>query len=199
MSKRYSQPGFIIDSDSPLHSEDITFSPLKSAAVLIPLLYTQQQWHVLFIRRAERLGDHHSGQVAFPGGKVETQDKSLQQTAIRETHEEIGINANDIEVLAQLSPYHTISNFKVHPFVGLIPWPTHLDPQTSEVAKIFTIPLRWLMDCNNYSLKESPKANRFASVHYKHYEGELLWGATARMTLTLLQALDKGDILIDNL
>ncbi len=173
--------------------------------MLIPLLQDQNEWHVLFIRRADRLGDRHSGQVAFPGGKHEAGDTSIRHTALREAEEEIGLAHHNVEVLGELNTYRTISHFRIHPFVSIIPWPLPLTPEVSEVASIFTIPLNWLKDENNYYLKVPEQRHpsipenhkRHPAVYYKRYNGELLWGATARMTLHLLHALDNRIISIE--
>ena len=196
-----------MQSDAPISSAE-SVSSARKAAVLAPLLKQDGEWHVLYIRRAEREGDRHSGQVAFPGGKCDPDDVSLRHTALREANEEIGLETRDVSVIAELPPYYTISNFSVHPIVGVIPWPLPLSRQESEVARIFTIPLSWLHDDSNYYLKThslNPRdhgrthfaSSRTAAVHYKPYQGEILWGATARMTLGLLKALDEGEIVID--
>ena len=205
MRKQYELPGYLRSSDGIVLSKAESQRPLSKAAVLINLLQRNNQWHVLFIKRAQREGDYHSGQVAFPGGKYEETDTSIRHTALREAHEEIGLHPSSVEVLGSLNTYITISNFQIHPFVSLVPWPTELIPQDSEVAKIFTIPLKWLADERNYSLKTPhrhhpsvPLSNdRPKAVYFELYEGELLWGATARMTLSLLQALDNRKIVIE--
>ncbi len=205
MVKQYERPGFLRSSDGPLLQNVESNRPLSKAAVLINLLHHGNEWHVLFIKRAARQGDYHSGQVAFPGGKYEDADSSIKHTALRETHEEIGLQPAHVEILGCLEPYTTISNFQIHPFVSLMPWPTELTPHEAEVARIFSIPLKWLSDEQNYSLK-SPhmrhpsvpvNINRPQAVYFERYEGELLWGATARMTLSMLQALDTGKIVIE--
>ncbi len=169
---------------------------LHRAAVLILLTEIKSQWHVLFIRRADRDGDLHSGQVAFPGGKFEPDDHSLEMTAIREAQEEIGLHPNNIQIIGQLSSYHTITDFEIHPFAGVMPWPVNLSPQLSEVSRIFTIPLRWLQNSNNYSLNKHAqyKTRRAPIVYFKKYDGELLWGATARITLSFLDAINQGEL-----
>jgi 8-oxo-dGTP pyrophosphatase MutT (NUDIX family) len=95
----------------------------REAAVLMPFLRIEEAWHILYIRRAHCEGDRHSGQVAFAGGKREASDDSLLTTALRETEEEVGIAANDIEVLGHINHHHTISEFQVRPYVGVVPWP----------------------------------------------------------------------------
>lgn len=205
MQKQYELPGYLRPSDGPLLTDVESQRSLSKAAVLINLLQRNNEWHVLFIKRAERNGDYHSGQVAFPGGKYEEGDSSIRHTALREAHEEIGLHPAHVEVLGCLDSYTTISNFQIYPFVSLVPWPTALTPQKSEVAKIFTIPLRWLADEKNYSLKTPHRrhpsipagSDRPQAVYFEHYDGELLWGATARITLSLLQALDNRKIVIE--
>lgn len=173
--------------------------PLKDAAVLIPLVRHEDQWQLLFIRRASNQRDRHSGQVAFPGGAHERGDASLQATALRETREEIGLHAERIRILGQLEPYLTISHFHVTPVVGLVHWPAPLALQESEVARAFLIPLAWLRDRSNFTLRarrelDPQSARRHPVIVFEPYDGEVLWGATARMTVNFIRALDDGVI-----
>jgi len=134
----------------------------------------------------------HSGQVAFAGGKHEDQDEDLEATAKRETHEEIGVAPEDIRILGQLSPHHSISQFQITPVVGTLPWPYNLTLDSSEVSHTFTMPLNWLADQNNHEVRHrqlSQTKNPVPVVYYDKYDGELLWGATARMTLSLINTL----------
>lgn len=167
----------------------------RQAAVLIPLIKVEGEWEILYIRRTERDNDRHSGQVAFPGGAAEKQDSSPVATALRETHEEIGIKPEDITVLHTIDTYVTISDFQVTPVVGVIKWPTTLIPQPEEVSRIFSIPLHWLRQQDNFEVRArvvpSPTNKRNPVIYFKTYDGELLWGATARMTLNLIKALDE--------
>ena len=96
-------------SDDAMHlNSDAPFPrALKDAAVLVPLALHKDQWHVLFIRRASNEQDRHSGQVAFPGGRLEESDASHEDAALRETHEEIGIPADKIKLLGKITPYVT--------------------------------------------------------------------------------------------
>ena len=164
----------------------------REAAVLVPFLRIDEAWHILFIRRTSFDGDRHSGQVAFAGGKREDTDESLLTTALREAEEEVGLAADDVEVLGYINHHHTISEFQVRPYVATMPWPYELRPDGVEVARIFTIPLRWLADDSNYRTeqRQHPQSQRpWPVVYYDRYDGELLWGATARMTLSLLDIL----------
>jgi 8-oxo-dGTP pyrophosphatase MutT (NUDIX family) len=164
----------------------------REAAVLVPFLRIDDAWHILYIRRTSFEGDRHSGQVAFAGGKRDDIDDSLLATALREAEEEVGLKARDVEVLGYINHHHTISEFQVRPYVASIPWPYELTPDGVEVARIFTIPLQWLADESNYRTehRQHPESQRpWPVVYYDRYDGELLWGATARMTLSLLDVL----------
>lgn len=161
---------------------------LRSAAVLVPLAYFQNEWHVLYTRRTERV-EAHKGQVSFPGGASDAGETAPEQTALREADEEIGMNPADVQVLGQLSRMITISSFVVSPIVGVIPFPYAFKISGAEVARVFTIPLLWLANRNNFwefSFRESEKS----LIAYHPFDGELLWGATARMTVNLLKTLE---------
>ena len=84
----------------------------REAAVLLPLVRTGDQWHLLFIRRATNEQDRHSGQVAFPGGAKDADDTCATDTALRETSEEIGVSADRVKIIAELGPYYTISHYQ---------------------------------------------------------------------------------------
>ncbi len=166
--------------------------PPKPAAVLVPLAWFEGAWHVVYIRRAVSARDHHSGQVAFPGGRLEPADRTAERAALREAHEEIGLHPRATSVLGRLPAYLTITNYRVIPVVATIDWPYAFDLAEDEVSRVFTIPVAWLADAGNYELRPRDRVIPGKPVHviyYRHYDGELLWGATARMTLSLLDAL----------
>lgn len=164
----------------------------REAAVLIPFLRIKQAWHILYIRRAHFEGDRHSGQVAFAGGKRDTSDSNLEMTALREAEEEVGLAPEDVTLLGRLNHHHTISEFQVTPYVGVIRWPYSLHLDEIEVARAFTMPLSWLANKSNYRMEDRthPDSKRsWPIIYYDYYDGELLWGATARMTLSLIEVL----------
>ena len=115
--------------------------PLKQAAVLIPLIDDGNQLYVLLTKRSMHLR-HHPGQVAFPGGKVEEVDINLMHTASRETHEEIGLPPNLINVIGNLHSYEVISGFEVTPFIAFIPNNFNYIQDDNEVSDIFKVPLK---------------------------------------------------------
>jgi len=184
-----------MDSDAP------SPTPLKQAAVLIPLVRQDDQWHILFIRRASNEQDRHSGQVAFPGGRMDEGDASHEHTALRETHEEIGVHPDGIQLLGKIDPYVTISDYAVTPVVGILNWPATLTLQTTEVARAFLMPLSWLQNTGNFTYRAradlDPKsARRHPIIVFNEFDGETLWGATARMTLNFLKAVSDEKIII---
>ena len=163
----------------------------KPAAVLIPMLRQDGEWHLLFILRAQVEGDMHSAQVAFPGGRLDPGETTAQEAALREAREEIALDTGNIRLLGNLEDFITISNYQVTPVVGVIPWPIELHPDPREVQRVFTIPLSWLVDPINREQRErvAPDGQTLKVVYFKPYDRELLWGVTARITLNFLHAL----------
>lgn len=164
---------------------------IRPAAVLVPLLWKDDQWHLLLTRRTELL-QNHKGQVAFPGGATEPGDATPEATALREAYEEIGLKPEDVILYGRLVSRPTVTNFVVTPVVGKIRWPNEFVLSPQEVSRIFTIPLEWLADPAHR--EERPRAfpdgYHENVIYYQPYGGEILWGISARITLDLLHALD---------
>jgi 8-oxo-dGTP pyrophosphatase MutT (NUDIX family) len=162
----------------------------RAAAVLVPLLKKDQEWCLLFTRRAETL-NRHKGQVAFPGGVAEEQDGAPETTALREAYEEIGLRPGDVNLLGRLALRLTVTDFLITPVVGLIPWPYAFTLSPQEVSRVFTIPIRWLADPANHEEQSRilPGGALEKVVYFQTYDGENLWGATARMVVELMQVL----------
>ncbi len=162
---------------------------LRPAAILMPLLVYEGRWHLLLTHRSEHLIEH-KGQVAFPGGAREQGDADLKFTALRETHEEIGIRPEDVHVYGDLGDMPIITGYMVRVFVGRIPWPYKLDLNTDEVESAFIIPLQWLTDPDHRTIRYRSFAGReFPVIYFDLFEGHQLWGASAEMTIALLEAL----------
>jgi 8-oxo-dGTP pyrophosphatase MutT (NUDIX family) len=183
------QSGVIASTDG--YADMYSGVKLNCAAVLIPLIFWKSQWHLVFTHRTEAV-EHHKGQVSFPGGGCEIGESSPEQTALREAAEEIGIKPGDVRVLGRMNDVLTITNYRVTPVVGVMPWPYDIHPEPAEVERIFTIPLLWLADPANWSeqlIRPSGKTRSFPVISYHPYEGEVLWGASARMTQNFLFVL----------
>lgn len=163
---------------------------LKSAAVLVPLVDHVEGMTVLLTRRTDSLSSH-AGQISFPGGGLETGDNSPEDTALRETEEEIGIAPTQIELVGRLKAHDTRTGFRVLPVVGLLRPPLSPTPDPSEVASIFEVPLAFILDPANHRLELHPDggANRqYRAVPYgEHY----IWGLTARVLFDLLHVVGK--------
>lgn len=165
------------------------------AAVLIPLYQEDGDWNLLFTRRTDSV-DVHAGQVSFPGGRIEDSDVSAVAAALREAQEEIGLDPADVELLGQLNPIFTVTQFLVTPVVGVIPWPYPLASNPTEVAHTFGVPIKWLSDPNNVEVRERQPLvpGRNIQVYYfKEFDGETIWGVTARITVNFLQMLDAAN------
>ena len=161
---------------------------LTPAAVLFPIVARQEGFTVLLTQRTAHLRDH-AGQISFPGGRVEEEDESAVQTALRETEEEIGLVRQHIEILGFLPEYRTGTGFQVTPVVGLVHPPFELKPDPFEVAEVFEVPLDFLLDPDNH--KRHSMHYRGALRHYfaMPYGDYFIWGATAGMIRSLTERM----------
>lgn len=162
----------------------------REAAVLVPLVCQNGTLSLLFTRRTDLVNDH-KGQVAFPGGSVESDDASISETALRETFEEIGIPTSKINVLGFLRPFPTITGFMIAPVIGLVPWPYDMRLSAEEVSRVFTVPLDWLADPANREERDMilMDGRNERVIFFSTYDGEKIWGVTARITLGFLKAI----------
>ena len=161
----------------------------RPSAVIMPLIVIEDEWHMLFTHRSPRLIEH-SGQVSFPGGSRDQEDKSLEETALREMQEEIGVLPQDVVVFGSLGEMPIITGYLVRVYVGQIPWPYPLKINQDEVESVFTIPLCWLADPDHRMTRYRNYAGReIPVIFFDLYQGYQLWGASAEMTVALLEAL----------
>jgi 8-oxo-dGTP pyrophosphatase MutT (NUDIX family) len=163
---------------------------VTEAAVLVPLVDRSGRVQILFTQRTAHLDDH-AGQISFPGGRVEESDASREETALRETEEEIGLPPGSVAVLGRLPQYEIPSGFRITPVVGWIEPPFALKPDPFEVAAVFEAPLEYFLDTARYQRRQF----RFRGRH-RHYlaipfEGRYIWGATAGMLYHLCRLLRR--------
>lgn len=164
---------------------------LTEAAVLVPIVHREPELTVLLTQRTSHLNDH-AGQVSFPGGRVEENDPSPEETALRETLEEIGLQRRHVSVLGRLPEYITGTGFRVIPIVGWVEPHFELSLDTFEVAEAFEVPLRFLLDPANHQKKRLLWEGREREFYVMPYERHYIWGATAGMLRVLYQALKDG-------
>jgi 8-oxo-dGTP pyrophosphatase MutT (NUDIX family) len=166
-------------------------SDFLHAAVLIPIFSVKGEYRILFTKRSTQVKTH-KGQISFPGGAVEEADQSLQETALREAYEEIGLLKEDVEILGQADAMTTVvSNFIVHPFVGSIPYPYDFTICSDEVDRIIEVPFRVFLE-NDPKYRQN--SAEFEGVTYPgsafKYRGDVIWGATARILENLVEILE---------
>lgn len=173
--------------------EALRASDFRDAAVLVILVQRETGLHVLFTRRTAHL-THHAGQISFPGGRTEATDAGPIATALRETHEEIGLAARLVEVIGQLPTYHTVTGYRITPVVGLVSELPLLILERNEVDEVFEVPLAFLMDAGRHQRRSlvvsalgEPEIKRF--FYAMPYQDYFIWGATAGMLRNLFHFL----------
>ncbi len=158
----------------------------REAAVLAPVVDRPDGDGLLFIKRADHLGEH-PGQMSFPGGGREPEDADLAATATREAREEVGLPPAAVDVVGRLDDIRTVTDYAVRPFVGRVPDRAY-EPGDDEVAETAVLPLSALTDPDNYDSerRDHPRYGEIR-VHYFRVDGYTVWGATGRMLVQLLE------------
>jgi len=157
----------------------------KVSAILLLLFPKENELHFVLTKRTSKYpGDIHSGQISFPGGSRESNDAELFHTALRETHEEIGVTSDKIKILGQLSElYIPVSNFMVYPFVGFIDHQPFYIPQVDEVDEIIEVSIDLLLDPATIHFKDMKIRDGYIlkDIPYFNLYNHVVWGATAMM------------------
>jgi 8-oxo-dGTP pyrophosphatase MutT (NUDIX family) len=163
----------------------------KDSAVLILLFPKSGEWWTVFMKRNQYDGPH-SGQVSFPGGKKDTIDKTLLETALRETCEETGIDTSGTIIAGPLSPLQIpVSGFIVHPFIAVMNHLPEFSPDKNEVEYLIEVPLRELISPSASKYKQMLIRNADVNVPYFDIQNEVIWGATAMILSEFLQVYKR--------
>jgi len=160
---------------------------MKVSAVLVPIFLKAGQYHLLFIQRTERVREH-KGQISFPGGAYEKDDRILLNTALREAEEEIGLAPGDVDVLGELDDVPTASsNYVISPFVGAIPYPYKFQLDKWETEELIEVPIASLLDTDCYS--ESIVKLNGLEIDTGFYKcgDKIIWGATSKILKQFLE------------
>lgn len=161
---------------------------VTQAAVLIPLVLQEEGLSVLLTQRTNHLRDH-AGQISFPGGRMDPDDIDPNHTALRESEEEIGLDRSRVEIIGHLPQYLTVSGYSVTPVVGLVQAQAEYPLDEFEVADVFEVPLRFLMDPANHQVRVWQSEQGGRRFYAMPYENRFIWGATAGMLRNLYHLL----------
>lgn len=163
----------------------------RTAAVLVPIIEREGELHLVYIRRSD-IVESHRGQVAFPGGRVNPEDRTLLDTALREAQEEVNIEPHTVDVLGGFPTMSTVSSgMLVAPFVGVLTSAPEYRADPVEVAEIFEVPLSVLADARYRGMYEWKRDGGRSSSNFPAilYSGQTIWGLTLRITESLLEIL----------
>jgi 8-oxo-dGTP pyrophosphatase MutT (NUDIX family) len=159
----------------------------KKSAVLMPMFERDGEAHVVLLRRSENLR-RHGGQVAFPGGRYEPEDASLEITALREAEEEIGLARADVRVIGALDDLYTFTGYVITPYAAWLDREVSFKPNPSEVSRVFSAPLSTFLQ----------KPSGFFPRAGHRIDGEFVWGATSMILKSLLEVLRAAEKILDD-
>lgn len=169
-----------------IHVESEGFTP---TAVLIPVCEKTGEYFIIVTKRTEEV-NNHKGQISFPGGHRQAEDKNLRDTALRESWEEIGLKPGDVEVLGELDDVLTATTkFIISPFVAAFPCPYTFKASAREVETIIEVPLAVLLDKSNFSEELKLHQGELVPEYTYRYGHWVIWGATARILKQFLEVV----------
>lgn len=172
---------------------EITDGAYTQAAVLLPLLRDGDEYKIIFTKRTDKV-ERHKGQISFPGGTVDEKDASFLDTALREADEEIGLARNNVEILGVLDDTATAaSKFIIHPYVGLISHPYAFNLNAFEVVRLIEIPLHYFFAVHQaMGCGDDPSGRNTLQPPVFEYDKDVIWGATARITVNLVDVISEN-------
>jgi 8-oxo-dGTP pyrophosphatase MutT (NUDIX family) len=161
------------------------------AAVLVPLIDRPEGLSVLLTQRATGLAKH-SGQISFPGGRLEPSDPDVASAALREAQEEVGLDPSRVQVFGYLPDHIVISGFRVTPVLSLVTPPFTLALNPAEVAGVFEVPVSHVFDANNHQARLRRVGDEELMLYDIPWQGQNIWGATAGMLLTFMRMVEEA-------
>ena len=178
-------PGVLL---SPERASELEVRGTTEAAVLVPLYLKNHSLHAVFTERRHDL-PRHAGEISFPGGRRDAEDSDLMATALREAHEEIGLDPQAVEVIGALQPTSTIATgYAIYPFVGLIAPGQQWVPNSREVSEVIELPL--LAVASGFARRRLTRRGVPIRTDTYVVDGHVIWGATARIVGDLLERLE---------
>ena len=176
-------------AENPHHRID---DPSLTPAGVMLLVFPKNGDHCILLQKRSSRVDSHKGEISFPGGKRDPDDDTMLDTALRETHEEMGIDPQDVEVLGALDQTATTTGFCTSPFAGTIPYPYDFNPSEEEVAEVLEVPVSSLLDSANRrdEIRVSRGDLQYAPAFA--YDGHIIFGATARILQRFLEMLETS-------
>ncbi|WP_333631318.1 CoA pyrophosphatase [Agrobacterium cavarae] len=159
---------------------------LKDAAVLVPVIDDGDEARVIFTQRTKTLRNH-SGQISFPGGGIDAQDRSPEEAALRETEEEIGMSRRFIETVGRMPDYISGTGFRIKPVLAVVRPGFMLTPNPAEVDEVFEVPLSFLMDPANHSRGSRMFQGRERFFYEMPYGERYIWGITAGIVRSIYE------------
>lgn len=181
------------------HEPRKIITEMPDAGILVPVTRNSEQPKIIFTRRAQHMNTH-KGQVAFPGGKRDDTDDSLEFTALRECHEEIGVPPSEVEIIGPLSQVISLHGIRVSPFVGLIDDAHPLVPNLDELDSIFKVPVQFFREAEPVRRDKMTYKGMALSVPSYHFaeQGESyeIWGLSAIVVVELMNIAFGTDIRI---
>jgi 8-oxo-dGTP pyrophosphatase MutT (NUDIX family) len=159
---------------------EVADASLSPAAVMLLLYPKDGEYCILLNKRSEDV-EYHKGEISFPGGAKDPEDRDFLETALRETEEEMGIKRSDVTVLGQLDDMTTRSGFRIQVYAGTIDYPYEFKPSEIEIAEVLEVPLSVLLDPASVRVETRMEDGRKVSASSYAYNGHLIYGATARI------------------
>lgn len=172
-------------------TERVAGDDLTPAAVMV-LLYPKDGDYCVLLNKRSQDVEHHKGEISFPGGATDPEDRDSLDTALRETEEEMGIHRDDINVLGEMDEVATRSRFRVNVFAGVISPPYDFRPSADEIAEIVEFPVSALKDPASVRVETHWQDGASSTVYSYAYDKHLVFGATARILQQFLQLLENG-------